>query len=1171
MKVRTVQAVLDALVVNPFVSQAQRAACFAKKDPDWDCDEWQRKTGKRKLPKRVTNARLNPLLTDPTRTGLLRRTFRKHLEHQFGLLKGQVVKHLIVEQALGPLTGNALSEFASDPANVEAFKQWLQQLLGEYLLSRTEEELWNEYIQQGYKKGAGRAFDDFNTAKREDLGYTPSQEQFLQESFAHPVSVDKVKLLAGRSYDELKNVTSDMSNKMTRGLTDGLVQGKSPREIARDLAKQVGISKDRALLVARTEIIRAHAEGQLMALEKLGVEEVGVAVEWSTSGVGTTRKGYPSPCHICAPLKGIVLKLSEAAGMIPRHPNCMCSWVPANVGEDKSGQIRSAAGIKAAVKKSIEGAMPKSKRKSIKAGKGRKTAHQWAKGLSVSANRPKSIVDNFLLNCGGEVLHRGQQGVTTLNAFCPTGAGGGVDPTCSPTGSHPALPHPSHVTVIKTLGGSTGAQLVEDQHGVKWVMKQNHGNPGHLHNEVQADEAYRALGVPVPHSGIVHGPNGPVKFSRFHEGQTLAEWQVGKTEDQRKLMHAKIAEHLAADAVLANWDVIGLQKDNILVTKDGTPLRIDNGGALTYRAQGSLKGSLFGPNVGEWESLRQSSKNQSAKDVFGHVTDEMMALRSKILLQKKDALLASITDPGTKAIIAQRLGSLESKAAAVLSIHKPIPKLGGLLDPALIPAIPIVHPMQKIVLPPVTTPQPTVHHLHSPEGIKAHFQANPGPAQLGTETYFAKMAHLNPQGIKGGVFTTPNMGAVGEKAKEHLEYLKKILPAGTVIKKTNVTLAKAVTGTAAPVVPKKKYDLPFPGKLDEWGNPVKAPAPKGMQKKAFYETTPLVSPEHAKILHDLATKLSAVPKKSASAMFKTYKEIGYKYGFQTTQEAMKAAGLPQIDSSWKMKWAANAPKTSADWKAHLKVMTQVVAKSHEGGWTPPPAVHAPKAPPPVVEVSDVHVEYGPFKFHQAKVIPDLSKNLPEIKSGEAVHLPTWQNNVPQEMTKQWVASLNQGEKNAIDSWKGSASDKRKAMVKQYRSGEWNEHSKAGYILSAMQKHPPVPGVFYRGIHGAYAKEIFDAAKGYVGSGEHWALDKAAHGMSMNAKTSVTGAGSAGQETGTLLRIASKSGRPIIGTGGFDHEAEVLNPPMTKYKVKGVYTNVTVHGKLVPRVVDLEEI
>lgn len=35
----------------PFVSEAQRRACYAKNDPRWDCKKWEKET-KKSLPKR---------------------------------------------------------------------------------------------------------------------------------------------------------------------------------------------------------------------------------------------------------------------------------------------------------------------------------------------------------------------------------------------------------------------------------------------------------------------------------------------------------------------------------------------------------------------------------------------------------------------------------------------------------------------------------------------------------------------------------------------------------------------------------------------------------------------------------------------------------------------------------------------------------------------------------------------------------------------------------------------------------------------------------------------------------------------------------------------------------------------------------------------------------------
>lgn len=271
------------------------------------------------------------------------------------------------------ITVNSRWADMNDPEKLEAFQEWLEQQFMGYLANATEEELWKKFINEGFKKGAGRAFDDTNKAWRWKPGqgkfYDGSKDQFLRSSFAQPEAVDKVKLLASRAFDELENVTTDMSNKMSRVLAQGLVQGQNPHDIAKTLAEEVDLGRGRATVVARTELIRAHAEGQLVAFKNLGVEELGVAVEWSTAGDDRV-------CEDCEPMEGVVLKLSEASGMIPRHPNCRCTWIPANVGEDSEDQQRSKGDIDSAIKTSL----------------GKDDDEEWGPGASISRSRPQSIL-----------------------------------------------------------------------------------------------------------------------------------------------------------------------------------------------------------------------------------------------------------------------------------------------------------------------------------------------------------------------------------------------------------------------------------------------------------------------------------------------------------------------------------------------------------------------------------------------------------------------------------------------------------------------------------------------------------------------------------------------------------------------------------------------------------
>ena len=211
-----------------------------------------------------------------------------------------------------------------DAEKVKSFQAWLRKQIDREIL---DEDLWEQYAREGFLKGAGRAFDDVRRKRPEYLGetldfYRGTREEFLRSSFARPVATEKIKLLAGRSYSDLEGVTATMATRMTRTLTDGLVLGESPREIARELADDVdGIGRARALTIARSELSRAHADGQLEALELLGVEEIGVQVEWVTSGLGVTALGNPSPCEQCADMAGRVFTLAEARGLLPLHPS----------------------------------------------------------------------------------------------------------------------------------------------------------------------------------------------------------------------------------------------------------------------------------------------------------------------------------------------------------------------------------------------------------------------------------------------------------------------------------------------------------------------------------------------------------------------------------------------------------------------------------------------------------------------------------------------------------------------------------------------------------------------------------------------------------------------------------------------------------------------------------
>ena len=305
------------------------------------------------------------------------------------MLSDQTTKNILIE--------NQRWSFKATSQQVMLFEAWLEQQVQAGILEKasrkTKDAYWKRYVEEGYRKGAGRAFDDtrapvraaMDAASKEKLAfYEGSKAEFLRSSFARPVAIDKVKLLAGRVFTDLKGVTQAMAAAMTRTLTDGLAQGKNPRAIARDLAKNVdGIGKHRAMLIARTEIIRAHAEGQLDAMERLGVAEVGVMVEWSTAGDGRV-------CQLCQSMDGVTFKVEEARGLIPRHPLCRCAHIPANVGESTKGQISGKSKAEAAIDKSVKAEIPKRSKRTLAQ---QKTRSKWGGADTVVAKkRPESIL-----------------------------------------------------------------------------------------------------------------------------------------------------------------------------------------------------------------------------------------------------------------------------------------------------------------------------------------------------------------------------------------------------------------------------------------------------------------------------------------------------------------------------------------------------------------------------------------------------------------------------------------------------------------------------------------------------------------------------------------------------------------------------------------------------------
>lgn len=264
-------------------------------------------------------------------------------------------------------------------------------------------------------------------------------------------------------------------------------------------------------------------------------------------------------------------------------------------------------------------------------------------------------------------LHAPAPGPTSIRPAAPTRP---VHPAGAPnrpvaTKTAPILvdrpkgfpPDPTALKVVRGLGGSTGAQLVEDADGNRYVLKTG-ANADHVREEFAAEMVYRAAGVPVPESHLYEDDFGrPLKLSRFVEGKTYDQLDARGKEAAK----GRVAKGYAADALVGNWDVLGADGDNVLIDSKGVAWRVDVGGSMRMRAQGAAKlGRDWNAYPTELWSLKRSTGavdriRASVFDAINH--DERMRQVRDLVKRKKELLAAA--NPENRDVLAARIDQME--------------------------------------------------------------------------------------------------------------------------------------------------------------------------------------------------------------------------------------------------------------------------------------------------------------------------------------------------------------------------------------------------------------------------------------------------------------------------------------------------------------------------------
>lgn len=262
---------------------------------------------------------------DPTRTTTLRQQFEADAARRFrGVAKA--IRHAVgAEDGFGLKANRGQFDFPRSDQKVGAFMDWLQAEVNAGVLetrtgvaaTRAGQQAWsNVYVRSAYQKGMAQA-----AAKMRKEGADVAPE-WVTQAFTRPFHVDRVALAYTRTYQDLKGITDVMDQQIGRVLAEGLASGRGPQDIARGMADRVEkIGITRARMLARTEVIRSHADASLNVYEEADAIGVEVEAEFSTAKDDAV-------CPECQALEGRVYSLSDARGLIPVHPNCRCAFTP---------------------------------------------------------------------------------------------------------------------------------------------------------------------------------------------------------------------------------------------------------------------------------------------------------------------------------------------------------------------------------------------------------------------------------------------------------------------------------------------------------------------------------------------------------------------------------------------------------------------------------------------------------------------------------------------------------------------------------------------------------------------------------------------------------------------------------------------------------------------------
>jgi hypothetical protein len=217
------------------------------------------------------------------------------------------------------------------------------------------------------------------------------------------------------------------------------------------------------------------------------------------------------------------------------------------------------------------------------------------------------------------------------------------------------LPSGKVATKYQGSPGSNAGGFYKTADGEEYFVKfpSSTGQVGAEH--VSADLA-RQMGMKtkdytafMPDEAHVASASPKIKFVEL-TGSQMAGWKSRE----------ELADQFVHAAWTRNWDVAGLEYDNLVSSWSGDLMVVDYGGSFLWRAQGALKADGMPKAVGELKTLRDYSNPQAGK-AFSSLTDEDIARAVKTSLSDLDDedIIAAVArgnfDPEDAAVIEKGL------------------------------------------------------------------------------------------------------------------------------------------------------------------------------------------------------------------------------------------------------------------------------------------------------------------------------------------------------------------------------------------------------------------------------------------------------------------------------------------------------------------------------------